>query len=48
VGGFGWLGGLGGAASAYASTDEGKLVIASLVDAYNKMVTQLQREASTS
>jgi len=48
LGGFGWLEGLGGAASAYASTDQGKLVIASLVDAYNKMVTQLQREGGAS
>ncbi len=48
LGGFGWIRGLGGAASAYASTDMGKLVIGSLVDAYNKMVVQLQREKGTS
>jgi curli biogenesis system outer membrane secretion channel CsgG len=48
VGGFSWLSGLGGAANAYASTDLGKLVIASLVDGYNKLVTQLQQEGGTS
>jgi len=40
---FGWLGGGGGGASGYASTAMGKLVIASLVDSYNKLVTQLQK-----
>lgn len=43
LGGFGWISGaLGGAANAYASTDMGKLVIGSLVDAYTKLVTQLR------
>ena len=44
LGGFGWLGGLGGSGSAYASTAIGKLVIASLVDAHNKLVAQLKAE----
>lgn len=44
LGGFGWLGGLGGSARGYASTDIGKLVIASLVDAHNKLVAQLRAE----
>ena len=44
LGGFGWLGGLGGSASGYASTAIGKLVIASLVDAHNKLVAQLKAE----
>lgn len=48
LGGFGWISGLGGAARAYASTDMGKLVVASLVDAYNKMVTQLRSQSGTS
>lgn len=39
--GRGWLGRLGGGASAYASTDQGKVVIAALVDGLNKMVAQL-------
>lgn len=42
LGGLGWIRGLGGAANAYASTDMGKLVIGSLVDAYTKLVRQLQ------
>lgn len=40
--GYGWLGGLGGSAGAYASNDQGKLVVASLVDAYAKLVQQVQ------
>lgn len=46
VGSFGWLGGLGGSAGAYASTAMGKLVIGSLVDAYGKLVAQLRAEAA--
>ena len=38
---------LGGGASAYASTDMGKVIIASLVDGLNKLVTQLRAEGAS-
>ena len=40
--GFGLGGGVGGALGAYGSTDIGKTVVAALVDAYSKLVTQLK------
>ena len=40
--GFGFGGGLGGGARGYASTDQGKVVLASLVDALNKLIDQLE------
>ena len=40
--GFGLGGGLGGGAGGYASTDQGKVVLASLVDALNKLIDQLE------
>ena len=42
-----WLGRLGGGASAYASTDQGKIVVAALIDGLNKLVTQLQAQAGS-
>ncbi|MCB1972120.1 MAG: peptidoglycan-binding protein [Geminicoccaceae bacterium] len=38
---------LGGGASAYASTDMGKVIIASLVDGLNKLVAQLQSQGGS-
>lgn len=45
--GRGWLGRLGGGASAYASTDQGKIVVAALVDGLNKMVAQLRAQGGS-
>ena len=38
---------LGGGASAYASTDMGKVIIASLVDGLNKLVAQLRADTAS-
>lgn len=45
--GRGWLGRLGGGASAYGSTDQGKVVVAALVDGLNKMVAQLRAQGGS-
>lgn len=41
-GGFGGGGGLGGGLGAYGSTDIGKTVVAALIDAHNKLVTEVK------
>ena len=45
--GASWLGRMGGGASAYASTDQGKVVVAALVDGLNKLVLQLRSQGAT-
>jgi hypothetical protein len=40
--GLGLGGGYGGGLGGYASTSLGKTVVASLIDAYNKMVAELR------
>lgn len=42
-----WLGRLGGGASAYGSTDQGKVVVAALVDGLNKLVAQLRTQGGS-
>lgn len=41
-GGLGFGGGLGGGLGSYASTDIGKTVVAALIDAHNKLVTEVK------
>jgi curli biogenesis system outer membrane secretion channel CsgG len=46
LGGLGFGGGIGGGLGSYASTDLGKTVIAALIDAHNKLVTEIKATQS--
>ena len=46
IGGFGFGGAVGGALGGYTSTPEGKMIAASLLDNYNKIVVQIRDNTS--